>query len=92
MRLIDLIVDFLKHHAKRIILFGSYARGDYTEQSDIDLIVEFRDRKTLLDLVRIEREISERIGKKVQILTPNSINKRLRDRILSEAVVIYEEG
>jgi len=85
-------VDLLKHHAKRIILFGSYARGDYTEQSDIDLIVEFRDRKTLLDLVRIEREISERIGKKVQILTPNSINKRLRDRILSEAVVIYEEG
>ena len=92
MRLVDLIVDLLKHHAKRIILFGSYARGDYTEQSDIDLIVEFRDRKTLLDLVRIEREISERIGKKVQILTPNSINKRLRDRILSEAVVIYEEG
>jgi predicted nucleotidyltransferase len=46
-------------------LFGSMARGDATDQSDIDLLVKFTGRKSLLALVRLERELTTAMGKKV---------------------------
>jgi predicted nucleotidyltransferase len=76
----------------RLRVFGSFARGDETEGSDLDLLADFGSRKTLLDLVRIEREFSERLGIRVDLLTEQSLHPRLRERILSEARVIYERA
>jgi len=76
----------------RLRLFGSLVRGDATDQSDIDLIADFVSRKSLLDLVRIEREFSERLGRKVDLLTERALSPHLRDRILREAQVIYERA
>ena len=76
----------------RLRVFGSFARGDESDDSDIDLIADFTERKSLLDLVRIERELSEHLGRKVDLLTEGSLSPYLRERILGEAVVVYDRA
>jgi predicted nucleotidyltransferase len=75
--------------ARKIAVFGSYVRGEEKPGSDIDIIVEFLERKSLLDLVRIERELSEVLGIKVDLLTEKSISPYLIDTIRKEMEVIY---
>jgi predicted nucleotidyltransferase len=70
-------------------VFGSIARGEATEQSDIDLLVRFSKRKSLLELVRLEREVSTALGRKVDLLTESAISPYLRDRVRRELRVIY---
>ncbi len=75
--------------ARKIAIFGSYVRGEEKPGSDIDVLVEFAERKSLLELVRIERELSELIGMKVDLLTKKSISPYLVDTITKEMKVIY---
>jgi len=79
-----------KHGAKKIAVFGSYARGEEKPKSDIDILVEFSERKSLLDLVGIEQELSDALGMKVDLLTEKSISPYLIGRIKKEMKVIYE--
>lgn len=79
-----------KYGARKIGMFGSYARGEEGPDSDLDLLVDFQDRKSLLTLVRIERELSEKLGIKVDLLTEQAISPYLIDRIKSELKVIYQ--
>lgn len=76
----------------RLRVFGSFARGEEEPGSDLDLIADFSTRKSLLDLVRIERELSERLGVPVDLLTERALSPYLRDRILGEARVIYDRA
>ena len=74
---------------KRAALFGSFARGDATEDSDIDLLIEFKGkRKSLLDLAALKIRLEENLGRNVSLITYNSLHPLLRDRILSEQVII----
>ncbi len=83
------IARLLKNQgARKIAVFGSYVRGEEKSGSDIDVIVEFSDRKSLLELVRIERELSETLGIKVDLLTEKSISPYLIDIIREEMEVI----
>ena len=75
--------------ARKIAVFGSYVRGEEKPESDIDIIVEFSGRKSLLELVRIERELSGVLGIKVDLLTEKSISPYLIDTIRREMEVIY---
>ena len=75
--------------AKRISFFGSFARGDAVPGSDLDVLVEFSDRKSLLELVRLERELSVRLGMRVDLLTVKSISPHLIERIRDDMEVIY---
>jgi hypothetical protein len=75
-----------------LLLFGSVARGEETEESDVDLLVRFARPKSLLDLVRIEREFSEALGRRVDLLTEGALSPYLRERILGEAAVLYERA
>ena len=61
-----------KHHAKKIEIFGSYARGEQKETSDLDVIVEFEKRKSLLELVGIEQELEDNLGIKIDLHTEKS--------------------
>ena len=79
-----------RYGAKKISIFGSYARGEANLESDIDIIVEFSERKSLLDIVGIEQELSEALGIKVDLLTEKSISPYLIDRIKKEMVVIHK--
>lgn len=71
-------------------VFGSFARGDFKTTSDVDLLVRFSKRKSLLDLVRIEREFSSRLGKPVDLVTEDSISPYIKDRIRAQLKTIYE--
>ena len=74
---------------KRAALFGSFARGDATEDSDIDLLIEFKSKtKSLFDLVELKIQLEEKLGRHVDLLTYNSLHPLLRDRILAAQVII----
>ncbi|PJB54109.1 MAG: hypothetical protein CO099_03480, partial [Bdellovibrio sp. CG_4_9_14_3_um_filter_39_7] len=75
--------------ATKVAIFGSYARGEERPESDIDVIVEFSERKSLLELVKIERELSETLGIKVDLLTEKSISPYLIDIVRQQMEVIY---
>ena len=72
-------------------VFGSYARGEEKEKSDLDILVKFSTRKSLLDLVRIERQLSEVLNVKVDLVTEGSISPYIIDGIRKELRVIYDE-
>ena len=77
---------------KKLSLFGSYLKNNYSADSDVDLLVEFEEDTNygLLDLSRMERELSEIIGKKVDLRTPNELSRYFRDTVLREAKVEYD--
>jgi uncharacterized protein len=85
------LIDICQQNDVNFIgLFGSMARGDATEQSDIDLLVRFTGRKSLLALVRLERELTTVMGRRVDVLTEAALNPHLREDILHDLQVIYE--
>jgi predicted nucleotidyltransferase len=68
-------------------IFGSIARNEGREGSDVDLLVEFNRPIGLFEFVRLQRQLGELIGRPVDLVTPAALKPQLRDRILSEAVV-----
>jgi len=71
-------------------LFGSYARGEAGAGSDVDLLVRFSKRKSLVDLIRLEREISLALGIKVDLVTEGSLSPYLKKDVQKDLRVIYE--
>jgi len=87
----DKIINICRQNDISMVgIFGSTARGEATESSDIDLIVKLSKPMSLLSLVKLERNLSEALGKKVDLLTEGAISPYLKDRILKELTVIYE--
>ncbi len=72
----------------RSSIFGSYARGEETENSDIDILIEFPKGKSLLDLVRLERKLGGILGKKVDVATYRSVSPLLQKYIQRDLVQI----
>lgn len=78
-----------KHNVARAGIFGSYARGDEKEDSDLDILIEVNGTKfSLIDLIGLEMELKKAIKKKVDLLTYKGISPYLRNRILREEVRI----
>jgi predicted nucleotidyltransferase len=75
----------LSHGARHVRVFGSAARGESTERSDIDLLVDVESGRSLLDLVALSQDLEDLLGRRVDVLTDRSISPYLRDRIHSEA-------
>jgi uncharacterized protein len=73
---------------KRLYIFGSVARGEGKEGSDVDILVEYEPdaHVGLFQFVRLRRELSRILGCEVDLATPDSLHKELRDDILKEAV------
>lgn len=83
------IVDILTGHgASFIAIFGSRARGEGGEDSDLDVLVRFSEKKSLMDIVRIERELSENIGIKVDLVTEKALSPYIREGVESDMEVI----
>jgi predicted nucleotidyltransferase len=70
----------------RLSLFGSFARDEGRDDSDVDLLVEFNRPIGLFEFVRLQRQLGELIGHQVDLVTPAALKPQLRDRILREAV------
>jgi len=71
-----------------IAIFGSYARGEETEASDIDILVDYETAPTFIMLVELREYLTQLFGLKVDIVTKNGLKPRIRDRILGEAIYI----
>ena len=87
------IVDFCQKNGISFLgVFGSYAKGKATAESDIDLLVRFSQNISLLDLVRLENALSNVLGKRVDLVTESSISPYLKKQILLETQKIYERA
>ncbi len=73
-------------------IFGSFVRGEEKKRSDVDMLFRYRkgSRKSLLDLVGLEEELSLVFGRKVDLLTIESISPYIREQVLNSMKVIYE--
>jgi predicted nucleotidyltransferase len=89
-RTIDEHKSFLKERfkLKSIGVFGSYLRGEQSEESDIDILVEFHSAIDLFEFIKLENFLSEILGSKVDLVMKDTLKPRIKDRILKEAVDI----
>jgi uncharacterized protein len=84
-----------RHHIRKLSLFGSVLRDDFTPESDVDFLVEFEPGKTpgFFKIVSMEMELSELLeGRKIDLRTPNELSIYFRDRVMAEAVVMLLEN
>lgn len=72
----------------RSALFGSFVHGEAGKDSDIDILVDLPRGKSLFDLVDLQMKLEEALGKKIDVVTYNSLHPLLKDRILAEQVQI----
>jgi len=86
----DKILSHLKgYKVLRIGIFGSFARGENRPGSDIDILVEFKDTPSLLTLIRLENELSDIIGIKVDLVTSGALrNSRIKKSIKKDLIRI----
>ncbi len=81
-----------RNHIRRMALFGSVIRDDFTPESDVDILVEFAPGRTPgFAFFDMERDLSEIIGRKVDLNTPADLSKYFRQQVLAEAERIYVE-
>ena len=74
------------HGASNVSVFGSRARGDAREESDLDLLVDLEDGRSLLDLIGIQQDLEDLLGRSVDVLTRRELSPYLREQVLAEAV------
>jgi uncharacterized protein len=77
-----------EHGARNVRVFGSVARGEAEEQSDIDLLVEMEPGRTLLDLGGLLMDLRSLLGQNVDVVTERGLKPRIRERVLAEAVAL----
>ncbi len=86
------LADFCRRNQiRRLLLFGSVLRDDFTPESDVDVLVEFEAeaRVSLLRLVRVEREMGELLGRKVDLVCREDLDKYIRDEVFAEEEMVY---
>jgi predicted nucleotidyltransferase len=86
----NLIINYLKEFSPtKVGIFGSFARGENKEGSDIDILVEFKETPSLLKLIKIENDLSEILGIKVDLVTKGAVkNKRVKKSINKDLISI----
>ena len=79
-------------HPVRIGIFGSTARGEDTENSDIDILYQLKNAVGLLAMVRIKDSLEEKLHKKVDLVSERYVNPQLKPYIMNDLKVIYGNG
>ncbi len=75
-----------RHGAHNVRLFGSVARGEHDEASDIDLLVDMEAGRTLLDLAALQQKLEALLGCRVDVVTLKGLKARIRRRVVQEAI------
>ena len=78
----------MQYKAQIVAVFGSYARGDFHADSDLDLLVDMDPGASLFDLVGLQHFLENRLGCKVDVGTRNSLREELRASVFNEAVYL----
>lgn len=81
-----------RHHIRQMRLFGSVLRDDFTEESDLDILVDFEPDQHigLIALGIMAEELSALVGRNVDLNTSGTLSRHFRDEVLREAEVIYD--
>ena len=81
-----------RHHVRRMALFGSVLRSDFTPESDVDILIEFEAGQTpgFFRLAQMQDELSAMLGRSVDLLTPGFLHASIRERVMQQARVIYD--
>jgi len=82
--------DPSKDYIQSIYLFGSFLHGDAKEDSDVDLLFESKKVMSLFELFGVQKRFEEKIGRKVDLIEKDSLDKYIKDEVLAEAEKIYE--
>ncbi len=82
-----------KHHIRKLAFFGSVLREDFRADSDVDVLVDFEagQEPGLIGLARIERELSELLGRRADLRTLEDLSRYFRDEVVANAQVIYAQ-
>lgn len=89
-QIIQTIVTYLKqYNVQEIGLFGSFVRNEMNPASDIDILVEYKRGTTLFDIAKMQIELSEKIGRKVDLVSKNAVHKRIMEYIKKEIQTVY---
>ena len=91
----DRIEQFCRrNHIRRLSLFGSVLRSDFSAESDVDVLVEFEAGRVpgLFGIARLERELGEMFGLPVDLRTPEDLSRYFRQDVLKSAQVQYAAG
>lgn len=83
---VELLEIAARHGASNIRVFGSVARGEETVESDIDLLVDMQEDRGLYELIGLQQELEEFLGRKTDVMTANNIAPRLMEKIVAEAM------
>ena len=86
-----LAIPILKaHKIKKAAVFGSFARGDFDDKSDVDILIEPPDEEfSLLDLARLKVSLEDVLGRQIDLVTYDSIYEPIKDRIMKESKPLY---
>jgi uncharacterized protein len=85
------IVEFLKSKgATKVAVFGSYVRDEETPESDIDVVVDFKDPITLFDFAGYQIELQDKIGKKVDLIMEGGMNPLIEKYVKNDIIVLYQ--
>lgn len=77
-----------RYKVKSLGIFGSYVRGDMKRSSDLDILVEFHQAPSLLEFIRMEDDLSSKLGIKVDLVMKKSLKPYIGRRILAEVVPV----
>ena len=87
------LTEFCKrNHIRKLSVFGSAIRGQLKPESDIDILVEFEQKHTpgFFSIVKMEMELSEALGRKVDLRTPEDLSRYFRDEVVKNAQLEYQ--
>jgi len=86
-----IISTIMPFHPVRIGVFGSVARGENTENSDIDILYQLKDSIGLLNIVRMKNSLEEKLNTKVDLVSERYINPKLKPYIMNDLEIIYSD-
>jgi predicted nucleotidyltransferase len=84
----EILAIAAKHGAYNVRVFGSVARGEATDRSDVDFLVEIEQGRTLFDRIALIQELEDFLGRKVDVAKPENLHRYIRDRVLQEAITL----
>jgi predicted nucleotidyltransferase len=82
----DILDAAARHGATNVRVFGSVARGEATDASDLDLLVEMAPNRSLLDRIALMHDLEDLLGRKIEVVNERALHPLLRDRVLAEGV------
>jgi len=77
-----------KYHIKQLGIFGSFVRNEQNEESDVDILVEFESPIGFFDFVRLEKQLSEILNKKVDLVSKKALKPAIREEVLKETIYV----